>query len=72
MAVGAEAMAVRAQALLEHTTNPLASLMREVKDVINFGQGDPDLDTPPHIIKAAQEALEQGNTHYTPIKGLSE
>jgi aspartate/methionine/tyrosine aminotransferase len=46
--------------------------MREVKDVINFGQGDPDLDTPPHIIRAAQEALEQGYTHYTPIKGLSE
>ena len=70
--MNAEAMAVRAQALLEHTSNPLASLMREVKDVINFGQGDPDLDTPPHIIKAAQEALEQGYTHYTPIKGLSE
>ena len=34
-------------------------------DVIRMGRCDPDLDTPAHIIKAGQEALASGATHYT-------
>jgi aspartate/methionine/tyrosine aminotransferase len=70
--MSAEGLAVRTQTLLKHMSNPLASLMQEIKDVVPLSQGDPDLDTPPHIIEAAQKALEQGYTHYTPIRGLSE
>jgi len=39
-------------------------------DVIRMGRGDPDLDTPPHIVKAGQEALANGATHYTHPLGI--
>jgi aminotransferase len=39
-------------------------------DVIRMGRGDPDLDTPAHIIKAGQEALASGATHYTHPLGI--
>jgi len=39
-------------------------------DVIKLGRGDPDLDTPDHIIKAGQEALANGATHYTHPLGI--
>lgn len=39
-------------------------------DVIKLGRGDPDLDTPAHIIKAGQEALVSGATHYTHPLGI--
>ena len=32
--------------------------------------GEPDFDTPPHIVQAAQNALAQGFTHYGPSPGL--
>jgi len=35
-------------------------------DVISFGVGDPDQPTPPHIIKALQEAAEDPSTHQYP------
>jgi len=39
-------------------------------DVINLGGGDPDFDTPLHIVDAALEALRQGHTHYVSSAGL--
>jgi aspartate/methionine/tyrosine aminotransferase len=41
-----------------------------LEDVIRMGRGDPDLDTPAHIIKAGQEALANGATHYTHPLGI--
>ena len=41
-------------------------------DVIALARGDPDHNTPPHIIAAAQRALDDGWTHYTPWMGLPE
>lgn len=38
-------------------------------DVIALGRGDPDLDTPEHIVKASQEALAEGQTHYSAPEG---
>ncbi|GAA0485827.1 pyridoxal phosphate-dependent aminotransferase [Salinibacillus aidingensis] len=39
-------------------------------DIINLGQGNPDLPTPPHIIKALQHAAEDPLTHqYSPFQG---
>ncbi|MDE2126166.1 MAG: pyridoxal phosphate-dependent aminotransferase [Armatimonadetes bacterium] len=38
-------------------------------DVIDFGAGEPDFDTPAHIRAAAIEAIEQGFTRYTPSAG---
>lgn len=39
-------------------------------DVIHLEVGDPNFDTPPHIVEAAAEAARQGYTHYTPNAGL--
>jgi aspartate aminotransferase len=41
-------------------------------DVIGFGAGEPDFDTPEHIKQAAVKALQQGFTKYTPASGIDE
>src|SRR4051812_43526365 len=41
-------------------------------DVCGFGAGEPDFDTPEHIKLAAQAAIEQGFTKYTPSSGIPE
>ena len=46
-----------------------ARLREQGVDVISFGAGEPDFDTPQHIIDAANTALEQGKTRYTPASG---
>lgn len=38
-------------------------------DVINYGVGEPDFDTPDHIKMAAVEAIQKGMTKYTPVSG---
>jgi aspartate aminotransferase len=39
-------------------------------DVIGFGAGEPDFDTPEHIKAAAIKALNEGQTKYTPSSGV--
>ena len=39
------------------------------ENVIGLGAGEPDFDTPSHIIKAAKDALDSGMTRYTAING---
>lgn len=47
--------------------------LAEERDVINLGQGNPDQPTPPHIIKALQEAAENPQNHkYSPFRGIAE
>ncbi|MGQ4808207.1 Aspartate aminotransferase [Candidatus Entotheonellaceae bacterium PAL068K] len=41
-------------------------------DIIHLEIGEPDFDTPYHIIEAAKAALDQGYTHYGPSAGLPE
>ena len=38
-------------------------------DVISFGAGEPDFDTPAHIKDAAKKALDAGDTKYTLVEG---
>ena len=40
------------------------------ENVISFGVGEPDFNTPAHIIDAAKAALDAGHTKYTPSSGL--
>ena len=42
------------------------------EDVIGFGAGEPDFDTPQHIKDAAAQALADGFTKYTPSSGIPE
>ena len=40
-------------------------------DVISMSLGEPDMDTPEHIRRAAQEAIDKGWTHYGPVAGIA-
>ena len=44
----------------------------EGQDVVGFGAGEPDFDTPQHIKDAAAAALAAGFTKYTPSSGIPE
>ncbi len=46
-----------------------AELRAQGVDVIPFGAGEPDFDTPQPIIDAAKRALDAGLTHYAPVPG---
>ena len=51
----------------------MANKMRsEGRDVIGFGAGEPDFDTPAYIKDAAKQALDLGLTKYTPASGMPE
>lgn len=41
-------------------------------EVLGFGVGEPDFDTPPHILEAAKAALDAGATRYTSVRGTVE
>ena len=53
-------------------TAKAAALRSQGIDVINFGVGEPDFNTPHHIIEAGQKAIESGYTKYTPGSGMLE
>lgn len=44
-------------------------LKAEGKDIISFGVGEPDFDTPKHIQEAGIRAIENGETRYTAAAG---
>ena len=48
------------------------ALKAQGKDVISFGAGEPDFDTPKFIKDAAKEALDKGLTKYTDASGTVE
>lgn len=47
-------------------------LQQEGVNVIGFGAGEPDFDTPVHIKNAAKHAIDSGFTKYTPTSGTKE
>jgi len=48
------------------------ALKAEGIDVIGFGVGEPDFDTPENIRQAAKKAIDDGFTRYTPVGGIDE
>ena len=46
------------------------SMASQLDGVINLGIGQPDFDTPAHIIDAAKQALDDGYTRYPPAQGF--
>lgn len=51
----------------------VAEKVAEGHDIINLGQGNPDRPTPPHIVKAMQEATaDVANHKYSPFRGIDE
>ena len=47
-------------------------LRAEGVDILDFGPGEPDFDTPMAIRQAAKEALDRGDTHYGSAAGKPE
>lgn len=41
-------------------------------DIVSFGAGEPDFDTPDHIKEAGIRAIKGGKTKYTPVGGILE
>ena len=52
-------------------TSQVAALSRQGIEVVDFGAGEPDFDTPDHIKEAAVAAIKQGQTKYTPVGGTA-
>ncbi|MBM3486366.1 MAG: pyridoxal phosphate-dependent aminotransferase [Alphaproteobacteria bacterium] len=50
-------------------TGKVVELRAQGRDILGLGAGEPDFDTPPHIIEAAIKAMRDGETRYTPIPG---
>src|SRR5215510_5100521 len=48
------------------------ALKKSGVDVVGFGAGEPDFDTPAFIKDAAKAALDKGQTKYTPTPSLPE
>ncbi len=48
------------------------ALAREGKPIISFGSGEPDFASPPSAMTSAKEAIDRGETHYTPATGIPE
>ncbi len=47
-------------------------LQAKGRDVISLGAGEPDFDTPDNIKQAAIDAINRGETKYTPVSGIPE
>jgi aspartate aminotransferase len=66
----------RAASLSPSLTLAIDSKAKQMKaegqDVVGFGAGEPDFDTPQHIKDACAKALADGFTKYTPASGIPE
>lgn len=69
-------ISTRVAEMQESATLKMAQLARDLagkgKDVINLSLGEPDFNTPEHIVRKAKEALDDGFTKYTPVAGTQE
>lgn len=68
--------AARTREIGPSATLQVARKARELRakgiDVVDFGPGEPDFDTPEHIVDAACDAMHHGFTHYVPSRGVKE
>ena len=66
-------LAERVHTLTSSPTLAITSKAKQLKksgiDVISFGAGEPDFDTPLHIKESAIKAINDGFTKYTPSTG---
>lgn len=71
MELSKKAMSIKAS-----TTMAISSRAAEMKaaglDVVSFGAGEPDFNTPAHISQAGIDAIHNGQTRYTPAAGMPE
>jgi aspartate aminotransferase len=69
-------LSVRAQAVKPSSTLALTARVKELKaqgiDIVGFGAGEPDFNTPNNINEAAIKAINEGFTRYTTASGTDE
>jgi len=69
-------VSMRAQAVPPSATMAVTTRAQELKargvDIIGFGAGEPDFDTPDFIKQAAIDAMKAGKTKYTATSGIAE
>ena len=68
MEVSRRAQSIKASSTLAISAKA-AELKAQGKDMVTFGVGEPDFDTPAHIREAAKKAIDEGKTRYTPAAG---
>lgn len=51
-------------------TSKAKQMIADGVDVISFGAGEPDFETPDFIVKALKDAIDSGKTRYTPVGGI--
>ncbi|EMN11245.1 aspartate transaminase [Leptospira borgpetersenii str. Brem 307] len=47
-------------------------MKKKGEDIVSFGAGEPDFETPSHIRDAAKKAIDKGMTRYTAVSGTVE
>lgn len=66
----------KAQAVKPSSTLEITAKAKELKakgiDVVGFGAGEPDFNTPKNICDVACDAIQTGFTKYTPVPGIVE
>lgn len=64
----------RIQRVEPSATLAITAKAKELKaqgvDIIGFGAGEPDFDTPQAVCEAAKQAIDDGKTRYLPVAGL--
>jgi aspartate aminotransferase len=67
-------VSARAKSIPPSATMAVTGRAKELRasgvDVVSFGAGEPDFDTPEYIKQAAIEAIKAGNTKYTATRGV--
>jgi aspartate aminotransferase len=69
-------LAARLSAVVPSATLAINARAQELRakgvDVISFGAGEPDFDTPENVREAGRRAIAEGKTRYTPVSGIPE
>lgn len=69
-------VSARLASIHESTTLKISAMAKKLNadglDVIDMGVGEPDFDTPKHIVDAGCNSIKIGETHYAPTAGIPE
>lgn len=67
-------LSIRARSIKQSPTLAIDTRAKAMKadgfDIVNFGVGEPDFDTPENVKEAAIKAIRDGFTKYTPVDGI--
>lgn len=69
--IAANAALIQGQPMFK-VIDKVKRLEAQGRDIVHLEIGDPDFTTPPHIIEAAQQSLDKGETHYGSSWGLAD